>query len=62
MTIFYKKVNFVAKYIILDTETTGTDEEDRVIQLGYMVLGSKNIEEATLIFRSFDVCSVCTLK
>ena len=34
----------MAKYIILDTETTGTDEEDRVIQLGYMVLGSKNIE------------------
>jgi len=34
----------VAKYIILDTETTGTEEEDRVIQLGYMVLGAKNIE------------------
>ena len=27
------------KYIILDTETTGTEEEDRIIQLGYMVLG-----------------------
>ena len=26
------------KYIILDTETTGTEEEDRIIQLGYMVL------------------------
>ena len=34
----------MAKYIILDTETTGTDEEDRVIQLGYMVLGVKEIE------------------
>jgi len=34
----------MAKYIILDTETTGTDEKDRVIQLGYMVLGGKNIE------------------
>ena len=34
----------MAKYIILDTETTGTDEEDRVIQLGYMVLGTKKIE------------------
>ncbi len=34
----------MAKYIILDTETTGTDEEDRVIQLGYMVLGAKEIE------------------
>ena len=32
------------KYIILDTETTGTADEDRVIQLGYMVLGSKKIE------------------
>ncbi|MBC8237348.1 MAG: 3'-5' exonuclease [Helicobacteraceae bacterium] len=32
------------KYIILDTETTGTGEADRVIQLGYLVLGSKDIE------------------
>ncbi|SFV70195.1 DNA polymerase III epsilon subunit [hydrothermal vent metagenome] len=34
----------MAKYIILDTETTGTDEADRVIQLGYMVLGAKETE------------------
>lgn len=34
----------MAKYIILDTETTGTDEKDRVIQLGYIVLGGKEIE------------------
>jgi len=34
----------MAKYIILDTETTGTDEEDKVIQLGYMVLGAKKVE------------------
>jgi DNA polymerase-3 subunit epsilon/exodeoxyribonuclease X len=34
----------MAKYVILDTETTGTDEADRVIQLGYMVLGGKEIE------------------
>jgi len=34
----------LAKYIILDTETTGTDEEDRIIQLGFIVLGGKNIE------------------
>ncbi len=34
----------MAKYIILDTETTGTDEKDRVIQLGYMILGGKEIE------------------
>lgn len=40
------------KYIILDTETTGTSEEDRVIQLGYMVLGSKEIEVYNEFFRS----------
>ena len=34
----------MAKYIILDTETTGTDEADRVIQLGYMVLGGSETE------------------
>lgn len=32
------------KYIILDTETTGTGELDRVIQLGFMVLGAKEVE------------------
>ncbi|MBN2782203.1 MAG: 3'-5' exonuclease [Campylobacterales bacterium] len=34
----------MAKYILLDTETTGTSEEDRVIQLGFMVLGGGGIE------------------
>jgi len=34
----------MAKYIILDTETTGASENDRVIQLGYMVLGAKEVE------------------
>ncbi len=34
----------MAKYIILDTETTGTGDTDRVIQLGYIVLGSNPIE------------------
>ena len=34
----------MAKYIILDTETTGTADNDRVIQLGYIVLGSNPIE------------------
>ncbi len=34
----------MAKYIILDTETTGTSESDRVIQLGYIVLGVTPIE------------------
>jgi len=36
----------MAKYIILDTETTGIGDSDRVIQLGYIVLGkpSEKIE------------------
>ncbi|MEA1983153.1 MAG: exonuclease domain-containing protein [Campylobacterota bacterium] len=34
----------MAKYIILDTETTGTGDNDRVIQLGYIVLGVNPIE------------------
>ncbi len=34
----------MAKYIILDTETTGASENDRVIQLGYIVLGAKEVE------------------
>jgi len=33
-----------AKYIILDTETTGTAENDKIIQLGYMVLGARDVE------------------
>lgn len=32
------------QYVILDTETTGAGEEDRIIQLGYIVLGAKDIE------------------
>lgn len=40
------------KYIILDTETTGTSEEDRVIQLGFMVLGAKKIEIHNEFFSS----------
>jgi DNA polymerase-3 subunit epsilon/exodeoxyribonuclease X len=42
------------KYIILDTETTGTGELDRVIQLGYMVLGDKKVEVQNEFF-STDV-------
>ena len=34
----------MAKYIILDTETTGASEKDRVIQLGYIVLGGAVVE------------------
>ena len=33
----------MAKYILLDTETTGTGEEDRIIQLGFMVLDGKDV-------------------
>ncbi|MFA6192386.1 MAG: exonuclease domain-containing protein [Sulfurimonas sp.] len=32
------------KYVLLDTETTGTGENDRVIQLGYIVLGEPTPE------------------
>jgi len=31
----------MAKYILFDTETTGTETEDRVIQLGGMIISSK---------------------
>lgn len=31
------------KFILLDTETTGAGENDRIIQLGFMVLEGKNI-------------------
>jgi len=34
----------MTKFILLDTETTGTQEEDRIIQLGYMVLDNTTIE------------------
>ncbi|MCF6330507.1 MAG: 3'-5' exonuclease [Sulfurimonas sp.] len=40
------------KYIILDTETTGVADEDRVIQLGYIVLGAKKIEVQNEFFSS----------
>lgn len=34
----------MAKFIILDTETTGTGDSDRIIQLGFFVLDGKEIE------------------
>jgi len=40
------------KYIILDTETTGVGENDRVIQLGYIVLGAKEVEVHNEFFSS----------
>ncbi len=42
------------QYIILDTETTGTGDNDRVIQLGYIVLGSKDVE----VHNEFCSCDV----
>lgn len=42
------------KYIILDTETTGIGELDRVIQLGFMVLGAKEVE----VYNEFFSCDV----
>ena len=42
------------KYIILDTETTGIGDTDRVIQLGYMVLGAKEIE----VHNEFFSCDI----
>jgi DNA polymerase III epsilon subunit-like protein len=34
----------MAKYVLLDTETTGAGDEDRIIQLGFMVLDGKSVE------------------
>ena len=31
----------MAKYILFDTETTGNQKEDRIIQVGAMVVDSK---------------------
>lgn len=44
----------MAKYIILDTETTGTGESDRVIQLGFLVLNGKAVDVYN------DLCSCDT--
>lgn len=33
----------MAKYVLLDTETTGAGESDRIIQLGFMVLDGKSV-------------------
>ena len=60
------KINFskgiITNYeIITPTQwnlSHGTKEEQGIAIKA--MIGSKSIEEATLIFRSFDVCSVCT--
>ena len=40
------------KYIILDTETTGVEDNDRVIQLGFIVLGGAEVEVHNEFFSS----------
>jgi DNA polymerase-3 subunit epsilon/exodeoxyribonuclease X len=40
----------MAKYVLLDTETTGTEQEDRIIQLGYIVLEGK---KETKVYNEF---------
>ncbi len=40
------------KYILLDTETTGTGDNDKIIQLGYIVLGAPEIE----VYNDFCSC------
>jgi DNA polymerase-3 subunit epsilon/exodeoxyribonuclease X len=40
------------KYIILDTETTGIEDNDRIIQLGYIVLGGAEVEVHNEFFSS----------
>lgn len=42
----------MAKYVILDTETTGAAEHDRIIQLGFMVLDGKNVSVYNDLCRS----------
>ena len=44
-----------SKYIILDTETTGAGENDRIIQLGYMVLDPGATTEVHNEFCSSEV-------
>ncbi len=46
----------MAKYIILDTETTGTGENDKIIQLGYMVLGKPS--EKVEVYNEFCSCDI----
>ena len=45
----------MAKYILLDTETTGAGEGDRIIQLGYMVLSPGEAVEVHNDFCSSEV-------
>ncbi len=58
------KKGVIEKYeIIVPTQwnLSHGDEKEKGIAIKAMV-GSKSIEEASFIFRTFDVCSVCTTK
>jgi len=56
------KSGFISHYdIIVPTQwnlTNGNKKEKGVAQKA--IIGSKSIEEASFIFRAFDICSVCT--
>ena len=43
------------KYILFDTETTGTEAEDRIIQIGAMIVHSKNAIEVYDALCSTDI-------
>lgn len=45
----------MAKYVLFDTETTGGNEEDRIIQIGSMIIDSKENVEIYDEFCSTDV-------
>ena len=45
----------MTKYVLFDTETTGNQEDDRIIQVGAMVIGSKGEVEVYDEFCSSDV-------
>ena len=46
----------MSKYILLDTEATGKDEEDRIIQLAFIVLDQKEFEVYDdLCFTDIDI-------
>jgi DNA polymerase-3 subunit epsilon/exodeoxyribonuclease X len=60
----------MAKYVLLDTETTGADEKDRIIQLGYIVLEGSDVKvynefcssEVPISYRAMEVHGITPLK
>jgi len=49
------KVQKMTKYVLFDTETTGNQEDDRIIQIGAMVIDGKGNVEVYNEFCSSDV-------